>query len=402
VIKIAERTQPATPVRASDVAGLTNGVLRGPDIEITSVRPVSTLAANCLAFAGGASAKIDPSARAVILVRPNRARADANSYIEVDNPRVAFALALARYFETPRRSHVAASASVSSTAAIDSTAWIGERVVIEDGVTIGARTVIEHGAGVCGGTILGQDCVVGDGAVIGSAGFGYERDADGVPHFLPHLVGLRIGNDVHIGPNCTIARGTIGDTEIGDHTKVGPQANISHNVRIGRSCVICGQSQISGSVRIGDACWIGPNCTIRQSTHIGARATIGLGVLVLEDVPPSASLVGRAGVQAGLEQPAPAKQQAADGHDGVADVQGLDRRFDMYVRDFFKLDSDLPLHDGMTSGDVPGWDSLANVNFLLGIGQVFGAKFDIETIAAMRSIGDVRRELRRHLTGAQR
>ena len=87
-------------------------------------------------------------------------------------------------------------------------------------------------------------------------------------------------------------------------------------------------------------------------------------------------------------------RQAAD------DAKGLDGRVDQYVRDFFKLDAGLPLNDGMTAGDVPGWDSLANVNFLMGLGQAFGAKFDIETIAAMRSIGDVRRELRRHANAA--
>ena len=291
---------------------------------------------------------------------------------------------------------LAASASIAAGAVVDPSAWIGERAVIEDGVTIGARTVIDHGAVIYRGTTIGEDCVVGAGAVVGAAGFGYERNAEGVPRFLPHLGRLLIGNDVHIGPNSTIARGTIGQTEIGDHTKIGPQANIQHNVRIGRSCLICGQSQISGSVRIDDECWIGPNCTIRQSTHIGARATIGLGVLVLENVPPAGSLVGRAGVQVGdfsSEQPGTV-MQAAD------DAKGLDGRFDQYVRDFFKLDAGLPLNDGMTAGDVPGWDSLANVNFLMGLGQAFGAKFDIETIAAMRSIGDVRRELRRHANAA--
>jgi UDP-3-O-[3-hydroxymyristoyl] glucosamine N-acyltransferase len=393
----ADRTELTTSVRASDVAGLTKGVLHGADIEIRSARPLSALGPSCLAFASAANAAIDSSARAVILVRPGQARSDTNTYIEVENPRLAFAIVLARYFEKPRQSHVAPSASVSSSAAVDPSAWVGERAVIEDGVTIGARTVVDHGAVIYAGTTIGDDCVVGAGAVIGAAGFGYERDAEGVPHFLPHLGRLLIGNDVHIGPNCTIARGTIGQTEIGDHTKIGPQANIQHNVRIGRSCMICGQSQISGSVRIDDECWIGPNCTIRQSVHIGARATVGLGVLVLENVPPSGSLVGQAGVQVG-DSPSEQRRpviQAAD------DAKGLDRRFDQYVRDFFKLDAGLPLNDGMTAGDVPGWDSLANVNFLMGLGQAFGAKFDIETIAAMRSIGDVRRELRRHADGAR-
>ena len=69
-----DRTQLAKSIRASQVASLTKGVLHGADIEIKSVRPLSALGPNCLAFAGAANATIDPSARGVILVRPERSR----------------------------------------------------------------------------------------------------------------------------------------------------------------------------------------------------------------------------------------------------------------------------------------------------------------------------------------
>jgi UDP-3-O-[3-hydroxymyristoyl] glucosamine N-acyltransferase len=381
------------PVKASQIAAAVGGELVGPDLDVTDVRPAGNLAAGSLSFLTGREPAIDADAGAILIVRHGVARHDRNAYIEVDRPRLAFAGALTRFFERRPAPAIAPSACVSPGARLDPTVWVGEHVVIEQGVEIGARTRVHHGAVVCEGTSIGADGVIGPGAVIGAAGFGYERDANGVPHHLPHVGSVRIGADVHVGANATIARGTIGTTEVGDHTKIGPLAVIQHNTRIGKSCLIASHAVVSGSSDIGDECWLGPNCTVRQARRIGRGATIGLGVLVLEHVPPYASVMGHAGISAARAgaEPVPGHAAGIAFHSGAA--ASLDAAIDDVFRRALKLDPSFPLADALTPDEVPGWDSLGNLEMLLQMQQHFEAQFEPEAVAEIRSLGDLRAQL---------
>jgi len=392
--------RPVISLKASDIARLVGGDLSGPDAEVMCVRPVLNLTEGALAFASGGGWTIDGDAKAVVLVRPGSSRADSNTYIEVDRPRLAFAMVLTHFFERRSIAGIAPSASISPEASIDPSVSIGERVVIEPGVIVSARALIGHAAIIHAGSRIGSDCVIGAGVVIGAAGFGYERDSEGIPHHLPHVGGTRLGTGVHVGANSTISRGTIADTEIGDHTKLGPLVTIQHNVVIGQSCIIASQAVVSGSVRIGDRVWLGPNCTIRQGRRIGSDATIGLGVLVLEDVLPHASIIGHAGTSVARDstdtpKPAVATPMVLTGRNEPEPGTSLDRAIDDIFRAVFKLDGGLALHDRLVPDDVPGWDSLGNVNLLLQLQEQLNLRFDLEALAEIRSLGDLRRQLHR-------
>jgi UDP-3-O-[3-hydroxymyristoyl] glucosamine N-acyltransferase len=394
-------SRPVHPVRASEVAAAVGGTLVGPDLQVTGVRPAVTLAAGALSFLTAKQPQIAADAGAILIVRHGVARRDANAYIEVDRPRLAFAWAISRFFERRPAPGVASSARVSPEATLAPSVWVGEHAVIERGVEIGARTRIHHGAVVCEGTSIGTDGVIGPGALIGATGFGYERDANGVPHHLPHIGSVRIGDHVHVGANATIARGTISETEVGDHTKIGPLAVIQHNVRIGKSCLIASHAVVSGSSNIGDECWLGPNCTIRQARRIGHGATIGLGVLVLEDVPPYASVMGHAGISVGdaaarrIPGDAPLAALASSAR------TSLDEAIDEVFRRALKLDASFPLADTLTPEQIPGWDSLGHLEMLLQMQQHFEARLEPEAVADIASLGDLRAQLHRCLTARQ-
>lgn len=139
---------------------------------------------------------------------------------------------------------------------------------------------------------IGQDCIIGTGAVIGSQGFGYTKQDDGTWETKPHLYGVVIEDNVHIGANTCIDRGSWRDTRIGSGTRIDNLVHIAHNVQVGRNCIIVAGAEVSGSVEIGDGVWVGPNACIRERLKIGEGALIGIGAVVVKDVPPNTTVAG--------------------------------------------------------------------------------------------------------------
>jgi UDP-3-O-[3-hydroxymyristoyl] glucosamine N-acyltransferase len=127
---------------------------------------------------------------------------------------------------------------------------------------------------------------------IGASGFGFERDENGVPVRIPHFGSVRLGKDVQIGVNTVICRGTISDTVIGDHVKLDANVFIAHNVEIGCCTLVVAGAVICGSAKIGERCWIGANATIKEHVSVGNDAIVGMGAVVLRDVPPNTVVVG--------------------------------------------------------------------------------------------------------------
>lgn len=127
----------------------------------------------------------------------------------------------------------------------------------------------------------------GFGNVIGGEGFGFHKGQR-----VPHIGGVRIGADVEIGSLTCIDRGTLGDTVIGDRTKIDNRVHIAHNVRIGTDCQIVAGAVIGGSAVLGDRVFVGINASIKNKVRIGNDVTIGMGAVVLRDVPDGATVVG--------------------------------------------------------------------------------------------------------------
>ncbi|MBX3245140.1 MAG: UDP-3-O-(3-hydroxymyristoyl)glucosamine N-acyltransferase [Acidobacteria bacterium] len=170
--------------------------------------------------------------------------------------------------------------------------YIGEGAVIHDGVRIGNNvtikkfTVIHPNCVIYNDVEIGYDCVIHAGTVIGADGFGYVRDENGVYHQFPQVGTVVIEDNVEIGANSCIDRGALGETRIGEGTKIDNLVQVGHNVNIGKHCVIAAQTGISGSVTIEDGCVIGgqvgfgDHVTVQSGAVIGSQAGILPGKIV--------------------------------------------------------------------------------------------------------------------------
>jgi len=134
---------------------------------------------------------------------------------------------------------------------------LGLNVVIEDNVIIGKNVTIGHNVVIHDSTIIGDNVTIDSGSIIGSEGFGNVRDKDSKWLHIAHLGGVHIQDNVSIGANCTIDRGTIGDTIIEKGVVMDNQIHIAHNVIIGENSAIAGKAAIAGSSRIGKRNLIG-------------------------------------------------------------------------------------------------------------------------------------------------
>src|SRR4029453_10853632 len=130
----------------------------------------------------------------------------------------------------------------------------------------------------------GNRCTLKAGAVVGSDRFGFAADADGYVK-VPHLGGARLGNDVEVGANTTIDRGTLEDTVIGDGAKRDNQGQVDHNCRIGSHPVVAGCVGISGSSIIGSRCMIGGAVGIAGHLEIGDDVIVTGYSLVTHSLP---------------------------------------------------------------------------------------------------------------------
>ncbi len=193
-------------------------------------------------------------------------------------------------------------ATVHPSASIPASAEIGPGVIIGQDVTLGENTIIEGNAVIQSGcqigsgshihpnvvlyedSILGTNCIIQSGSVIGSDGFGFAIE-DGVIEKIPQTGNVVLGDNVEVGANCAIDRGSIGSTTIGDSTKLDNLVHIAHNVRIGKNCFLTGQIGIAGSTTLGDRVQMGGQSGIVGHLTIGDDVSIATRGGVTQDVP---------------------------------------------------------------------------------------------------------------------
>jgi len=254
-------------------------------------------------------------AGACILAARDAVRAPAaTAILTSDQPYHSFARVLTLFYADALRSKAAATAADSNGALVHASASIAEGVSIEPGAVIGREAVIGEGTIVAAGavvgyrSVLGRDCYVGPGAAvthailgdgviihsgvrIGQDGFGFAMSAKG--HMkVPQIGRVLIGNDVEIGANSTIDRGSLSDTVIGDGTKIDNLVQIAHNVIIGKHCVIVAQSGVAGSAEIGDFVVMGAHSGVIGHVKVGSGAQIAGMAHVKNDVEPGARMGG--------------------------------------------------------------------------------------------------------------
>lgn len=134
--------------------------------------------------------------------------------------------------------------------------------------------------------VVGARVSIAPHVTVGCSGMGYERASDGRLVRFPQLGGVRIEDDVDLAAHATIQRGTLGDTVIRRGTKIGPHANVGHNVDVGEDVLVSGHAQIGGGGRIGRRAVIWQAAVIANSVTIGEGAVVGMAAAVRKDVGP--------------------------------------------------------------------------------------------------------------------
>ena len=234
------------------------------------------------------------------------------SGILVDNPRLAFARTLEVFAP-----HIPClSEGVHKESIVHETAVIGKGARIGSNVTIEARVVLGEGVVLYPGVYVGEDTKIGQGTVIypnvvirervsigrgviihggviiGSDGFGFVT-SENKHHKIPQTGTVIIEDDVEIGANTCIDRGTMGATIIGKGTKIDNLVQVGHNVRIGENCIVVAQTGIGGSSEIGEGSVIAGQVGIRDHVKIGPGSTVAGLTLVSTNLPPGSFVSGR-------------------------------------------------------------------------------------------------------------
>ena len=302
-------------MKASEIARLVDGRFEGDDDpEISDVAAIDRAGPNELTFVAHAkyAAYLERSQAGAVLVAEAMAeRAQtARPRIVVKDVHRAVAQLLAKLHPEPRPAAgvhptavIGAGTELADDVIVEPYVVIGERVRIGAGAWLGAHTVIANDCRIGDGTRtyphvtlyskvqLGARCIIHSGVRIGSDGFGYTF-VDGQHRKVPQVGGVIIGNDVEIGANCTIDRGSVGPTEIGNGVKIDNLVHIGHNVRVGDLSVIVAQVGASGSTVIGKGVTLAGQAGVPGHLNIGDRATIAAKSAPFGDVPAGATVGG--------------------------------------------------------------------------------------------------------------
>ena len=293
---------------AADIAAAAGGELRGdPDVRVGSVAPLHRAGRGDVTFL--ATPRYAPllaeRSPGVLLVTPELAGTPGTprSVVIVDKPLEALLGILPRLYQQHRgATGIHATACLGRGVVLGREVAIGPYAVLGDGVSVGDGTVIDShvviGDGVSigaachlfpdvtlySGSVLGNRVIAHSGVRIGGDGYGYVF-AKGAHQKIPHVGRCIINDDVEIGGNTTIDRGSIDDTVVGAGTKIDNLVQIAHNVTVGKLCLIMSQVGVAGSTRVGDGCILAGQAGVGGHLQIGDRAQIGGQSGVFGDVP---------------------------------------------------------------------------------------------------------------------
>ncbi len=307
----------ARSVTAGELAALTGGRLVGAaSIAVQGIAPLDRAGPRDLSFL--ASRRYLPyfqqSRAAIVLCKPQFAdeTQGPGCRVIVPDPHVALVAVIPVLY--PQRTWepgvhptavIGRGAEWQDPVAIGPYAVVGAGVRLGKNVRIGAGCVLGDGVQVgddvecypqvvCySGTIVGNRVILHAGARLGSDGFGYVPGKHGeVPQKIPQIGRCILGDDVEIGANTTIDRGSVDDTVIGAGTKIDNLVQVGHNVRIGSRCLIAGQAGIAGSTHVEDDVFLAGQAGLADHVTIGRGARVTVQGGVIGDIAPGATVSG--------------------------------------------------------------------------------------------------------------
>jgi len=282
---------------AREIAEVISGELQGnPDILIEGITNSENPRSGHITFAQdkGVLKKLEKSEIECLIV-PRNLDSATKTLIRVENPKLAWADLLGKYYPARRF-----SALISPLAFISPLARIGDNVTIEpfvyvgdnaeigdsavlraqvfigEDVVIGKHTLLHSGVKIYEKCQIGENVIIHAGSVVGADGFGYVSTSSGQKK-VPQVGNVIVEDDVELGANVTIDRATIGSTRIGEGTKIDNLVQIAHNVTIGKHTVISAQTGISGSSKVGNFVTMGGKVGLGDHVEIGDWTMVGAG-----------------------------------------------------------------------------------------------------------------------------
>ena len=295
-----------------DLAGKLGGDLDGdPEVTVSGVGPLNTAGPDQVSFLANPkyeSSLGTTSAAGVIVSR--EAQAPSLNLIRVDDPYLGFAMAMELFYSEPyevmgisddafihQEARIGDEPSIHPFAVVCRGARIGSRVTlmpgayVGPGVTVGDDTTIHPNVVLEKGVQVGNNVIIHAGTVVGSDGFGFAREGDRYKKII-HAGTVRIEDDVEIGAGCTIDRAVMGETVIGQGSKLDNLIQIGHNVKLGPNCILVAQAGVAGSSELQD------NVTMAGQSGVAGHLKVGSGAVVMgkasvfKDVPPGAQVAG--------------------------------------------------------------------------------------------------------------
>jgi UDP-3-O-[3-hydroxymyristoyl] glucosamine N-acyltransferase len=292
-------------ITSGDLVKKLGGELIGdPDILINSVASLESSNQNSISFFNNPKyldlLKITKAA--IVITNAESLAFRKGSAIVSNNPYLYFAKVsrLLNPSKVPKK-EISKSAMIHPTCKLGQNIFIGPNVVIEenvsiaDGVTVHAGVIIESdniigdnstihpNVVIKTNTIIGRNCTIYAGSVIGSDGFGYAKDNDKW-FAIPQIGKVIVGDNVDIGANSTIDRGTLDDTIISSGVKIDNLVQIGHNCVIGENTIIAGCVGIAGSAKIGKNCAIGGAAMILGHLSIADNVIISPGSMITRSI----------------------------------------------------------------------------------------------------------------------
>ncbi|MDZ7758713.1 MAG: UDP-3-O-(3-hydroxymyristoyl)glucosamine N-acyltransferase [Desulfovermiculus sp.] len=284
---------------------------QGREFEITGCNTLEGAKEDEISFLANSkySKLLDKTRAGAVVLAPDQSTRRDNIFVS-QNPYYDFAR-IVQLFARPQGcwqgqsdlAFIHAQAQVSETATIYPFAFIGPDTVVGPGSTIfsgvyigeecriGQDCIISANCSIMAGSILGDRVVVHSGVVLGSDGFGFAQSSDQMQK-VPQIGQVVIEDDVEIGANTTVDRAALGETRIGQGTKIDNQVQIGHNVRVGKGSVIVAQVGIAGSTKIGDKVILAGQVGIVGHLSIGDGCRVGAQSGINKSIPPGTDVSG--------------------------------------------------------------------------------------------------------------